>query len=171
MSSKLYRSALGKPVDMGALLLKNENVRAVGNMGVNAKGDVIDKKNETITSKAHQVNQNYRKQIRNQIEDVPVGGKIEVAVVDTTIEGFDTPLESTKEVVEVDSNGVSNPTPLESTKEVVEVAPKVSEGTPTKSKPKKGGLASAIAKAREVEQKKTETPREKSRGKKGVKKI
>ena len=59
MSSKLYRSALGKPVDMGALLLKNENVRAVGNMGVNAKGDVIDKKNETITSKAHQVNQNY----------------------------------------------------------------------------------------------------------------
>ena len=151
MSSKLYRSALGKPVDMGALLLKNENVRAVGNMGVNAKGDVIDKKNETITSKAHQVNQNYRKQIRNQIEDVPVGGKIEVAVVDTTIEGFDTPLESTKEVVEV--------------------APKVSEGTPTKSKPKKGGLASAIAKAREVEQKKLKTPREEARGKTGVKKI
>ena len=45
---------------------------------------------------------------------------------------------------------------------------KEKEHTPVK---KSGGLASAIAKAREVEQKKNETPREKSRGKKGVKKI
>jgi hypothetical protein len=43
------------------------------------------------------------------------------------------------------------------------------EVSPRKSK--KGGLASAIAKAREVEQKKLQTPRDESRGKNGVKKI
>ena len=42
MSRKIYKSAMGKTVDLGALLLQNEQVRAVGNMGVNAAGDRID---------------------------------------------------------------------------------------------------------------------------------
>jgi hypothetical protein len=151
MSSKMYRTALGKQVDMGSLLLKNEDVRAVGNMGVNARGDVINKKNDSIIPKAKQVNQEYRKQIRNQIEDVPIGTNKVSEVDDIEIEGFDTPLE---------------------VQESIEESPQTESATNKKpTKPKKGGLASAIAKAREVEQKKIETPREKSRGKKGVKKI
>ncbi len=37
-----YRTAMGKTVDMAALTAKNEKVRAVGNMSVNARGDTID---------------------------------------------------------------------------------------------------------------------------------
>ena len=45
MSKDMYRSASGKTVDMGALRLKNEKTRAVGNMKVNARGDMINDKN------------------------------------------------------------------------------------------------------------------------------
>jgi hypothetical protein len=51
MTNKVYRTAMGKPVDIGALLLQNETVRAVGNMSVNARGDVIDSRNKVIDSK------------------------------------------------------------------------------------------------------------------------
>ena len=146
MASKMYRTALGKQVDMGSLLLQNEDVRAVGNMGVNARGDTIDKKNATVSTKAAQVNQVYRKQIRNQIIDAPIGN-IKDSVDEDEIEGFDTPLE------------------------VQPVIEETTEETTEETKTKKGGLASAIAKAREIEQKKSLTPREESRGKNGVKKI
>jgi hypothetical protein len=50
---------------MGALRLKNENVRAVGNMRVNARGDLVDDKNQVIATKNQQVNQNYNNQTAN----------------------------------------------------------------------------------------------------------
>jgi hypothetical protein len=153
MSNKIYRTALGKQVDMGALLLKNEDVRAVGNMGVNAKGDVLNKKNEIVATKAQQVNQQYRKQIRNQIVDVPVGTA--VVVEEDTIEGFDTPLQRTEEF----------------TPETKKTDKALKTAKSDEPKTKKGGLASAIAKAREVEQKKLKTTREEARSKKGVNKI
>ena len=39
---KTYRTANGKNVDFGALLLANETAPAIGNMNVNARGDEID---------------------------------------------------------------------------------------------------------------------------------
>ena len=51
MTRDIYRSANGKPVDMGALRLRNENTRAVGNMKVNARGDLVDDHNQVIVSK------------------------------------------------------------------------------------------------------------------------
>jgi hypothetical protein len=62
MTNKVYKSAMGKTVDMGALMLQNEQVRAVGNMKVNARGDVIDSANRVIDRKINQVNRQYRKQ-------------------------------------------------------------------------------------------------------------
>jgi hypothetical protein len=62
MTKDIHRSANGKQVDMGSLRLRNENVRAVGNMKVNARGDLVDDKNRVITPKNQQVNQNYNKQ-------------------------------------------------------------------------------------------------------------
>ncbi len=56
MTSKIYKSAQGKTVDMGRLQLQNEGVRAVGNMKVNARGDMIDDMNRVISSKTEQVN-------------------------------------------------------------------------------------------------------------------
>jgi hypothetical protein len=65
MTKEIYRSASGKQIDMGALRLKNENVRAVGNMRVNARGDLVDDKNQVITPKNQQVNQAYDNQTSN----------------------------------------------------------------------------------------------------------
>lgn len=65
MTKDIHRTANGKQIDMGALRLKNENVRAVGNMQVNARGDLVDDKNQVITSKNQQVRQAYNNQVSN----------------------------------------------------------------------------------------------------------
>jgi hypothetical protein len=62
MAGKIYKTALGKTVDMGKLSLQHEKVRAVGNMKVNARGDMIDDMNRVISSKTDQVNKQYNKQ-------------------------------------------------------------------------------------------------------------
>ena len=63
----MYKTANGKLLDMGSLVLQNENVRAVGNMNVNARGDLVDDKNQVITTRPAQVNQQYNKSVqRNQ---------------------------------------------------------------------------------------------------------
>ena len=62
MAGKIYKTALGKTVDMGKLSLQHEKVRAVGNMKVNARGDMVDDMNRVISSKTDQVNKQYNKQ-------------------------------------------------------------------------------------------------------------
>ena len=67
MTNEVYRSANGKTVDMGALRLQNERVRAVGNMRVNARGDVINDSNEVIRTRNEQVGKQYQKQTRQTL--------------------------------------------------------------------------------------------------------
>ena len=62
MTKEVYRTANGKTVDMGALRLKNEKVRAVGNMKVNARGDEIDERDRVIRKRTEQTNNQYKKQ-------------------------------------------------------------------------------------------------------------
>lgn len=62
MTNKTYKTAQGKTVDMGRLVLQNEQTRAVGNMKVNARGDIVDDMNKPISSKPQQVNNQYNKQ-------------------------------------------------------------------------------------------------------------
>lgn len=64
MTNEIYKSARGKPVDMGALRLKNEKERAVGNMKVNARGDAVNDANESIQSRPQQVHQQYQQQVQ-----------------------------------------------------------------------------------------------------------
>lgn len=56
-------SALGKEVNMAALISRNETVRAVGNMKVNARGDLLDSNNNVITSANKRVESNYDKTV------------------------------------------------------------------------------------------------------------
>jgi len=155
MSQKVYRTAQGKTVDLGALILKNENVRAVGNMGVNARGDKVNNANKNVQGRNSQVNKQYRKQINNQVIDAPVGGSASPEIVaEQNIQ------EEVSEITGLDDN-----------KAEFTIEPEVTP-EPKKEEPKaKGGLASAIAKARQVEQEKLKTPRQEARSKKGVKKI
>lgn len=62
----VYKSALGKPVDMSALAAKNEKVRAVGNMKVNARGDTIDGFGRVIAPVTEKVNNKYAKTVGNK---------------------------------------------------------------------------------------------------------
>lgn len=62
MTNKVYRSAMGKTVDMGALVLRNEHTRAVGNQKVNARGDVLDGTNRIIDRKTQQAQRQYKRQ-------------------------------------------------------------------------------------------------------------
>jgi hypothetical protein len=62
MTQKIYKTARGKTVDMGALMLQNEQVRAVGNMEVNARGDRIDAFGNVIDSKNRQVQRQIQRQ-------------------------------------------------------------------------------------------------------------
>jgi hypothetical protein len=64
MAGNTYRTANGKTLDMRSLALKNEQVRAVGNMKVNARGDLIDDGDKVIKSKTSQVNKQYQNQIQ-----------------------------------------------------------------------------------------------------------
>lgn len=97
MTNKVYRSAQGKMIDLGALQLRNENVRAVGNMGVNARGDIIDAKNRPIDSRNKQVAKQYSRQSTNVVDSpvpssnvkkkpVPEAAKVEIP---PTPEDFD----------------------------------------------------------------------------------
>jgi hypothetical protein len=62
MTNRVYTSAQGKIVDIGALMLQNENERAVGNMKVNARGDMIDADGYAISSRSQQSNKQYQQQ-------------------------------------------------------------------------------------------------------------
>lgn len=58
----MRRTAMGgKMIDMEALRVKNEKTRAVGNMNVNARGDVIDGNNEVISDNTQRVNRMYKR--------------------------------------------------------------------------------------------------------------
>ncbi len=68
--SKVYRTALGKTVDMSALASKNERVRAVGNMNVNARGDTIDSFGRIIVPVTKKVGDKYQKTVSNRAANV-----------------------------------------------------------------------------------------------------
>lgn len=64
MAGQTYRTANGKLIDMRSLALKNEQTRAVGNMKVNARGDMIDDANQVVHSKPNQLHKQYSQQVQ-----------------------------------------------------------------------------------------------------------
>lgn len=60
------KTALGKTLDMGSLIAKNEKMRAVGNMKVNARGDTIDGNNRVIVPANEKVANSYAKTVGNR---------------------------------------------------------------------------------------------------------
>ena len=55
----IQRTAMGRAVDMSALVTQNEKTRAVGNMGVNARGDVLDANNQIVKDNTARVKAHY----------------------------------------------------------------------------------------------------------------
>lgn len=61
-----YSTMMGKALDMDALRTKNEKVRAVGNMNVNARGDTIDSHNRVINDNNKRINSMYSKLMKDK---------------------------------------------------------------------------------------------------------
>jgi hypothetical protein len=168
MTSKIYKSAQGKVVDLGTIMLKNEHVRAVGNMGVNARGDKLDQNNRVIETKPQQIKRQnalttnvsddivhsssgkarrarQEKELAQQTaqDDVPEDTQDDVPE--------DTPVDTTP----VDTAPVDEP--ISAPAPVVE-DPTVNVEPPKVAKVLEGGVAAAIARQRDANIEKTGTP-------------
>jgi hypothetical protein len=62
-----FNTAMGRQLDMSALAAKNEKVRAVGNMNVNARGDVLDSHNQVINDGNQRINRVYQKTVNSRL--------------------------------------------------------------------------------------------------------
>jgi len=67
---KMYRTMQGKMVDIEKLRAANENTRAVGNMNVNARGDILGPGNTIVKSK-EAVMKEYYEAPRGVVADTP----------------------------------------------------------------------------------------------------
>ena len=193
MAQKIYKSAMGRVVDIGALMLENENVRAVGNMNVNARGDTIDSANRVVESRIKQVQKHYQKQSTNtsamlpttstavakkqQAEKAKARAKTtkskEKVVNDSVLDAYNNErLVSVHDKIQPAPVEVEEIPEIESLEELAELEAVVPElvQEPTKPVPR-GGLAAAIAKAQTVKQELLKTPRQMAQNKPGVSKI
>ena len=155
MTSKVYKSAQGKSVDLGTIILQNEHVRAVGNMHVNARGDRLDNENRVIETKPRQIQrQNAR---TTNVSDIPVQSstmrvrKEKASMVDA------------EQTVTLDPPDMPSPTPV-----ALQHPPAQNEAV--SGKIPTGGLAAAIARNREVKQELEKTRRQQQQAQ-GLKRI
>ncbi len=68
---KLYKTMQGKMVDIDKLRAMNENISAVGNMGVNARGDVLGAGGEVVKTK-EAIMKEYYEAPKGRVQDTPV---------------------------------------------------------------------------------------------------
>ena len=67
---RMYRTMQGRMVDIEKLRAANEDIRAVGNMNVNARGDVLGPRGQIATTKA-EVIAKYYEQPKGRVDDRP----------------------------------------------------------------------------------------------------
>mgnify|MGYP001028076098 CR=1 FL=1 len=71
---RMYRTMQGRMVDIEKLRSANESVQAVGNMNVNARGDVLGAGGQVVTPKS-QIIKKYYEQPKGMVSDTPSKGK------------------------------------------------------------------------------------------------
>ena len=192
--AKTYRTANGGKVDLGALILSNENTRAAGNMGVNARGDKINSNNEVIETRNEQIQRTYDMAVNNQpVDELPPTSikhakklekeraiqekrKVNPSAVKQrpTKEELrkikqDLP-EATKDPLPVKEKE-SLPSAVDDAAEIMSKPEKVVQPAQTLKKVPQGGLAAAIAKAKEIKEEPEKTMRQMQQEQKGVKRI
>jgi hypothetical protein len=154
MTSKIYRSAQGKSIDLGTIILQNEKTRAVGNMNVNARGDKLDSNNRIIDTKPRQIQRQTTR---------------------TTNVSTDPIHTSTRKAKKAQMDNLTRQPQTEVAPQTYEDPPHVVSAPPaqdvaTPGRIPEGGLAAAIARQREVKQELEKTRRQ-SQQAHGLKKI
>jgi hypothetical protein len=71
---RMYRTMQGRMVDIEKLRTANENVQAVGNMNVNARGDRLGPGGQVITPK-EKIIKKYYEQPKGMVDDTPTKSK------------------------------------------------------------------------------------------------
>ena len=122
--SNLHKTSRGVVIDIDRLKLANENVIAVGNSGMNARGDIV-KGNKIIKSREQVMQESYNLSGNNIVREV-----------------------KKSKGIQPDDVGVSMMNPYEQrlnqTEETKVVAPVSSSGSP------RGGLANAVQKSADI---------------------
>jgi hypothetical protein len=155
MTSKIYRSSQGKSIDLGTIILQNEQVRAVGNMNVNARGDKLDSTNQVIETRSRQIQRQTARTTNVSADPVhtsTLAARRDKKEKSQKLKDLALPIEQPVEVLAVDP--IAAP-PAQETK----IVPNTS-----------GGLAAAIARSREVKQE-LEKTRQQQQQASGLKKL
>ena len=167
MTRKIYKSAMGKTVDLGALLLQNEQTRAVGNMNVNARGDQLDSANRVVETKNRQVQRRYNKQSNVTSGAASPGTRSVKSAPQSDVHVADTLSD-----LPVDISDTFADLPMDEPEDIaIAAGQEQSTATPAAvSKIPEGGLAAAIARQREVKQELEKTRRQQQQAQ-GLRKI
>ena len=168
MTKKVYTTAQGKSVDLGAIILQNEHIRAVGNMNVNARGDLLDGSSRVIDQR----NQQVTRQMERNTQTAPTGVSTQPRHTSSVA------ARRAQEAAAMPAPAVVDPVVEASVAEPVTDTP-VAE-TPaspplrverTVVTDQTGGLAGAMARSRTVAQEKLKTQKELVKTKPGVTKL
>ena len=126
---RMYRTMQGRMVDIEKLRAANESVQAVGNMNVNARGDVIGPGGAIVTSK-EKVIQKYYEHPKGMVSDTPRSKPMPAPKAE--------PVKTVQKMTPVAAKPAPKKTVASHPKKVeVKPAPKV-ESTPTATTEKKG---------------------------------
>ena len=109
MTNKVYRSAQGKMVDLGTIMLQNEHVRAVGNMKVNARGDKLDSLNQVVETRTERI-QRHNERTSTPVNSAPQTSSNRSRARRANIEP-DTQIHSRGHVADVEPEAVAIPEP------------------------------------------------------------
>jgi len=196
MTSKVYKSAQGRSVDLGTIMLQNEHVRAVGNMNVNARGDKLDSNNQVIDTKPRQIKrqtarttnvsadpvqasstraQKARKRAPVDAQINTQGGAAQAPAAVAPAPAAPAPAAVAPAVVAPASPAPAPAQPRVEAAPAVEEAPVVVAAPPAQNvapvpRVLEGGLAGAIARQREIKQELDKTRRQQAQAQ-GVRKI
>lgn len=164
MTKKIYKTAQGNSVDLGAIILQNEHVRAVGNMNVNARGDLLDGSSRVIDQR----NQQVTRQMERNTQPAPTGVSTQ-------------PRHTSSVAARRAQEAAATPAPtvVDPVVEAPAPDPVVDETVPapalrvdrTVITDQSGGLAGAMARSRTVAQEKLKTQKELVKNKPGVTKL
>jgi len=105
------KTAKGLIIDMAALIAKNERVRAVGNMGVNARGDVIDNQGKIVKPVNQRVNDRYTKTVgtkQAQVKSGQVEKQVKKPVVKEELTDYEKELQDDLDQEDFEINRLKN---------------------------------------------------------------
>lgn len=174
----VYRTALGKQIDIDKVRLQNEETVAVGNMRVNARGDILDRTGNIDQPKDERVLRSRQNKTYNAVRDEPIAEnsadvyqpKPKNPAKDTTAELQATIEQLKKELEEKNSQLKQQSSVGKTLREAVADSPseniippeadtQILNPTKTDDTPLRGGLAAAIQKNMELQAKKTKPKR------------